>query len=132
MTMAVMRMVHDKDPREEIQENIGDISGFELFGNQILLGVYKRPERTTSGLYLADKTRGEDEYQGKAMLVLKKGPAAFKSDSNYDFHGMNVEEGDWVACWVTDGRKIVINGQLCRVIEDIYIRMRIPAPDMVF
>ena len=130
--MVTMLMEHKTDPAEDIRRNVGDLSGFELFGNQILLGVYKRSEKTKSGLYLADSTRTEDEYQGKAMLVLKKGPAAFKSDNNYNFYGMDVNEGDWIACWVTDGRKLVINGQLCRVIEDIYIRMRIPAPDMVF
>ncbi len=127
-----MLMVHDTDPADEIRTKIGDLSNFELFGNQILLGVYMRPEKTKGGLYLSEQTRGEDEHQGKAMLVLKKGPGAFQTDSNYNFYGMDVKEGDWIACWVTDGRKIKINGQLCRVIEDVYIRMRIPSPDAVF
>ncbi len=130
--MPAMLMVHEKDPADEIRDGIGDLSNFDIFGNQILLGVYKRPEKLKSGLYIADKTRAEDEFQGKAMLVLKKGPGAFQSDSNYNFYDMDVKEGDWVACWVTDGRKIVINGQLCRIVEDVHIRMRIPAPDAVF
>jgi hypothetical protein len=61
-----------------------------------------------------------------------KGPSAFQSDENYDFKGQDVQVGDWVAIFVSDGRKIVVNGQLCRLVEDHHIRMKIPAPDSVF
>ena len=131
--MAItMHMQHDTDPAKDIFKAIGDLKEIELFANQILLGVYTRPTKTKSGIILADQTRTEDEHQGKAMLVLKKGPAAFVSDANYDFHEQDVQVGDWVVCWVSDGRKIKINGQLCRVVQDQHIRMRIPAPDMVY
>lgn len=130
--MRAMLMDHEVDPAKAIQQQIGDIDAFELFGNQILIGVYKRPEKTKSGIHLADNTRNEDAYQGKAGLVLKKGPSAFVSDANYDFKGQDVKVGDWVAIFVTDGRKIVINGQLCRIVEDHHIRLRIPAPDVVY
>jgi len=125
-------MSHDIDPAELIKKKAGNLKDFTLFGNHVLIGVYERPEQTKSGLYLSDQTRGEDKHQGKAGLVLKKGPFAFVSDANYDFKGQNVEVGDWVAIFVSDGRQIVINGQLCRICEDQYIRMKIPAPDVVF
>lgn len=128
----LLQMEHTEDPAEEIRKAVGDLSDFELFGNQVLLGIYKRPEKTKSGLYLADTTRKEDEYQGKAGLVLALGPSAFVSDAHYDFRGQSVKVGDWVAVFVSDGRKIVINNQLCRIIEDQYIRLRIPAPDAVY
>ena len=127
-----LKMVHDTDPAQEILQKVGDLEGFELFGNQVLLAIYKRPEKTKSGLYLADSTRQEDEYQGKAGLVLATGPSAFVSDSHYDFRGQKVERGDWVAVFVSDGRKIMIGEQLCRIIEDQYIRLKIPAPDAVY
>lgn len=130
--MRAMLMDHEVDPAKAIQDKIGNIDAFELFGNQILIGVYKRPEKTKSGIHLADNTRVEDEYQGKAGLVLKKGPSAFVSDANYDFKGQDVKVGDWVAIFVTDGRKILINGQLCRLVEDHHVRLRIPAPDVVY
>ena len=127
-----MLMSHDTDPAADILKQVGDLSKFELFANQVLLGVYKRPEKTKSGIHLADVTRKEDEFQGKAALVLAKGPSAFVSDDNYDFRGQNVSLGDWVAIFVSDGRKIMINGQLCRIVEDHHIRLKIPAPDAVF
>ena len=130
--MPQMAMKHDVDPALEIKQAIGDISKYKIFGNYVLLGIYKRPEKTKSGIVLADITRKEDEYQGKAALVLKKGPLAFVSDEHYDFKGQNVEVGDWVAIFVSDGRKVVINKQLCRLVEDHHIRMGIPAPDEVF
>lgn len=130
--MSALLMVHDTDPAKDILKQVGNLDSFELFGNQVLLGVYERPEQTKSGLFLSQQTRDEDKYQGKAALVLMKGPAAFVSDSNYDFQGQNVEVGDWVAIFVSDGRKIQINGQLCRIVEDQNIRLKIPAPDMVY
>ena len=136
--MPAMLMQHDSDPRQEILDNIGNLDKFTLYGNSILIGVYERPKVTKSGIHLADQTRQEDKYQGKAGLVLKKGPNAFVSDANYDFKGQDVNVGDWVSIWVSDGRQIIIqnekNGkkQLCRLVEDQHIRLKIPAPDIVF
>lgn len=130
--MALSAMVHDTDPAEGLLKKIGDLSGVELFGNQVLIAVYERPEKTKSGLYLSDQTRQEDAYQGKAGLVVKLGPSAFVDDPHYKFHGQSVKAGDWVAIFVSDGRKIVVNGALCRLVEDQHIRMKIPAPDAVY
>lgn len=130
--MPAMLMSHLEDPAKTIQKKIGDLSKFVVYGNQILLGVYERPRMTKSGIHLSDQTRQEDKYQGKAALVLKKGPFAFVSDNNYDFKGQNVDEGDWVAIFVSDGRQIIVNGQLCRIVEDQYVRLKIPAPDVIF
>lgn len=130
--MPPMLMKHNENPVNAIAKKAGDLSDYVLFGNQVLLGVYTRPNITKSGIHLADSTVKEDEFQGKAALVLKKGPSAFVSDDNYDFRGQTVEVGDWVAIFVSDGRKIVINGQLCRLVEDHHVRLKIPAPDVVF
>jgi co-chaperonin GroES (HSP10) len=125
-------MQHDVDPAQLIWDQVGNLDDITLFGNNILLGVYERPEKTKSGIILTQQTRGEDEHQGKSGLVLKKGPTAFVSDANYDFKGQTVEVGDWVSIWVSDGRKLIIHGKLCRLVEDQHIRLKIPAPDIVF
>ena len=130
--MPPMLMKHDVDPAKLILDKVGNLSSFTIFGNRLLLGVYERPTVTKSGIHLADVTRKEDAYQGKACLVILKGPSAFVSDDAYDFKGQNVEIGDWVAISVSDGRSIVVNGQLCRIVEDQHIRLKIPAPDIVF
>lgn len=128
----ILKMEHAQDPAKVLMEKVGDLSQFELFGNYLLLAVYERPEKTKSGIYLSDQTRGEDAYQGKVGLVLKKGPSAFVSDSQYDFKGQDVNIGDWVSIWVTDGRKLVVNGALCRIVEDQHIRLKVPSPDSVY
>jgi len=130
--MPAMAMQHDEDPAKKITNKIGDLEKLTIFGNHVLIGVYERPKITKTGIHLSDMTVHEDRHQGKAGLVLKKGPTAFVSDSNYDFKGQNAEVGEWVAIFVSDGRQIVINGQLCRLVEDQYIRLKIPAPDVVF
>jgi co-chaperonin GroES (HSP10) len=130
MPQALMN--HVVDPAEAIWKKIGKLDDITIFGNYVLLGVYERPEQTKSKIYLPDQSRSEDRYQGKAALVLKKGPTAFVSDHNYDFKGQDVQIGDWVTIFVSDGRPLILNSQLVRIVEDQYIRLKIPAPDIVF
>ena len=128
-----MLMQHDSDPAEIIMKKVSKhLDDITIYGNYVLLGVYERPSVTKSGIHLADQTRKEDQYQGKVGLVLKKGPKAFVSDTNYDFGDQNVEVGDWVAIWVSDGRSLQVNGQLCRAVEDQHIRLKVPAPDLIY
>ena len=130
--MPPMRMIHSIDPAKELMDKIGNLDGFELFGNQVLIAVYQRPEKTKSGIILADVTRQEDAFQGKAGLVVKLGPSAFVSDDQYNFCRMRAEVGDWVAIFVSDGRKIVVGETLCRLVEDQHVRLKIPYPDSIF
>jgi hypothetical protein len=129
---ATMEMRHDVDPAQEILDAIGDLSDFYVYANLVLIGMYQRGDTLKSGIKIPDGSRHEDRHQGKAGLVLKKGPAAFVSDANYDFRDQNIEIGQWVSIWVTDGRQVKIRGRLCRLVEDMHIRMRIPAPDLVY
>jgi co-chaperonin GroES (HSP10) len=125
-----MKMIHNVDPRKVIWDSAGDLKTIDLAANQVLIGLYKRPEKTASGLYLADQTRKEDEYQGKVGLVLKMGPLAFDDDEY--FKGFRANVGDWVAAWVSDGKQIQINDCLCRVVKDSEVRLRVDAPDRVY
>lgn len=125
-------MNHIEDPANEIRKRIGDISKIEVLHNQILVGVYIRPEITKGGILLTPQTRDEDRYQGKAGLVLKKGPLAFVDDDNNKFHGQNVDIGDWVFYRVSDGFPLVLNGMLCRLLEEVHVKGKIPSPDVVF
>jgi co-chaperonin GroES (HSP10) len=131
--MPARLMEHVEDPAKEIKKKIGKaVDEITIYGNYILLGVYERPEKTKSGIILTGQTRGEDQHQGKAGLVLKKGPTAFVSDDNYDFKGQDVDVGEWVSIWVSDGRQLYVGGQLCRLVEDQHIRLKIPTPDIVY
>ena len=130
--MPAALMVHENDPAETLRKMVGDISKIDILHNQILVAVYIRPEKTKSGIFLADQTRNEDRYQGKAGLVLKKGPLAFVDDEANKFHGQNVAVGDWVFYRVSDGFPLVINGQHCRLLEEVHVKGKIPSPDVVF
>ena len=126
-------MQHDVDPAKVVLGKVGDISQLELFGVQVLVGTYLRPEKTAGGLFVTDKLRDEDLYQGKVGLVLKVADGAFVDGDAADtkFHGKSVKPGDWIFYSVQDGWSLSVNGHHCRILEDVHVRGRIPNVDMV-
>jgi hypothetical protein len=132
-------MLHDEDPREALLKKAGDLSGVEVLGSDVLLLTYMRPERTRSGILLTDNLRQEDAYQGKCFLVGKLGPLAFVDENGEKFR--DIKEGDWVAARASDGLALTLNplnsvsssdAVPCRIIQDINIRLRLSAPDLVY
>jgi len=122
----------DVDPAQELIDKIGFIDDVEIPQNSVLLAIYLMPEKTKSGLILADSTRDENLYQGKACAVIKKGPIAFKDDDRYSFHGFNPPVGAWVVIRPSDGLKLDLNKVRCVLIPDTQIKMSIPSPDVVW
>lgn len=134
--MSTLRMAHTHDPRDELLQKLGSVDHINVFHNQILVAIYIRPEKTKGGVFLADKTRGEDQYQGKVGLVLKKGPLAFCDDAQNKFEGQNVEIGDWIGYRIQDGWSLGVagaGGQIqCRMLEDVHIRLKLTHPDDIY
>ncbi len=130
--MATMEMEHDVDPAQKIMENLGDYSGVELFGNQVLVAVYIRPQKTKSGIYITDKMVDEDRFQGKVGLLVAAGPQAFTASSDEWFENVEVNPGDWLVFRPSDGWSINVNGVLCRVMSDVQVKGRIDGPDRVW
>lgn len=130
--MNVMAMEHAIDPATELVAKIGPLDAIEVFGNQILVAVYKRPEKTKGGIILSDQTRGEDEFQGKAGVVLKTGPLAFQNGEGVDFKGQAVRPGDWIAYRVSDGWSCRVNGVSCRLLEDVHVKLGLSSPDVIW
>lgn len=129
--MPAMVMAHEKDPREELANKIGSLDDFELFNNEVLCAVYIRPEKTKSGLIIADQTRDEDKSQGKVGLIVKMGAAAFNDPTGrWGFADMDLH--DWVFYRASDGWAVTVNGILCRVLDDTNVRGRIQHPDVVW
>lgn len=117
----------------DILEGIGpELDEIAVFHNQILVGVYIRPEVTKGGIYLANQTRDEDKWQGKVGLVLKKGPIAFVDDQRNTFHDQNVSIGDWVLYRVSDAPALSINGIHCRLLEDIHVKGTVQNPEIIW
>ena len=124
-------MSHDEDPKQNLLDQLGDISQVELFHNQVLLAVYLRPEKTKSGLILTANHLDEDKYQSKVGLLIKRGPLAFEQDGNW-FTGVTFQDHDWLIFRPSDGWSITVNGVLCRIFDDISIKGRAPHPDSVY
>lgn len=130
--MAYMEMDHELDPKVELLDRLGDLSGIELFNNQILCAVYIRPQKTKSGIYLSDKTVDEDRFQGKVGLLVAKGHAAFEDDSGQWFNQTTFNLHDWLVFRPSDGWSITVNGVLCRIMSDTQVKARIAGPDRVW
>lgn len=118
---------------EEIRASIGGaLDKFEVFHNQVLLGIYMAPEKTKGGIIRPDSVKAEDRWQGKVGLVLQAGPLAFVNDNRNDFRGQGVAMDDWILFRVSDGFPLDINGVHCRLIEDIHIKGRVTAPEIIW
>jgi co-chaperonin GroES (HSP10) len=117
---------------DEIKASIGDLSGVKVFGVQVLVGMWMRPEKTKGGILLTQKTRDEDKYQGKVGFVLKKGVNAFVDGGNHVFNGDNVEVGECVLYRTSDGFPLDINGVHCRLIEDVHVKAVVSDPTMIW
>lgn len=123
---------HTLPADENLRELVGDISGIEIFNNQLLVAVYVRPQRSKGGIIFTDNYVDEDKFQGKVGLVLQKGPTAFQDAEGEWFQGSNIEVGDWVVFKPSDGWGLTINKQMCRMLDDVAIRGRIEQPDLVW
>lgn len=132
--MPPMRMIHPEDPAKPIWDKVGSLDSFELFNNQALVAIYKRPERTTGGIILTDSTRDEDLWQGKVGIILKVGPSAFVEDTEDQkwFAGSDIGVGDWVIFRPSDGWPLGVHGQECRILQDIHVKGRISGPDEIW
>lgn len=131
--MPPMVMVHKEDPKQVLFKQLGDISGFDLFHNQILVAVYMPPEQTVGGIIVPVKTRDENKFQGKVGLLVKKGPTAFVDPEKQWFTGTEgFEPGDWLVFRASDGWAVTINKVLCRIYDDTQVRARIQHPDQVW
>lgn len=130
--MTHLQMDHDVDPKQKILEELGDISGFTLLNNQVLLATYIRPQKTKSGLYLSDKYLEEDKYQSKVGLLIAHGPAAFVEKDGEWFGGRVFNPGDWLVFRPSDGWNITVNGKLCKILNDTQIKGIVDNPDRVW
>ncbi|MDE2096481.1 MAG: hypothetical protein KGL39_04485 [Patescibacteria group bacterium] len=138
--VGTLKIAHDTDPKESIRDDVGDIADYKLHGPRILVGIYeptneKGEVKTAGGIIVPNidgGTKDEYKWQGRVGLVLKKGAMAFKDDAENQFHGDDVQVGDWVVFNVNDGRSISIGKHLCKIINDHHVQMTIPHPDAVY
>ncbi len=135
VTLA-LQGVHDKDPAEEILEEIGPYLSQvrEVGGPDLLVAVYKRPKHIKHGtmtLELPDKKRDEDDVQGVSGLVLMMGPLCYKTEKTKSWFREPPRIGDWVTFDVKASLLQVVGPRMCRYVNDQYVRAVITRPDIV-
>lgn len=133
--MPATEMLHTLDPVEAIKAAVGPLDGIDIYHNQVLIGIYQRPEKTVGGIILPDYTGGtrdEDKWQGKVGLILKMGPNALVDPDGVWFKDVDLKVGDWVFFRPSDGWNVTINKVMCRILDDTVIRGKISHPDKVW
>ena len=142
--MPSIAMLHEEDPRDVLMREVGDISGVEVFANDVLCAIYRRPKVTRGGIYVPDQHLEEDRFQGKAMLILKMGSMAFQDTDRLIWpEDMKCKVGDWIYIRPSDGWALTLNTLRgsslskddcidCRIVEDTRIRGRVTHPDMIY
>lgn len=115
-----------------ILDKLGDLSIFEVLSSQVLVAIYVEPEMTPGGILKPQKRIDESRYQGKAALVLKKGPTAFKYDGAYPYEGRAPEVGEWVFLRTSDAWDLDIKGVACRLIESDLIKGIVADPTVIY
>lgn len=135
--MPHVAMKHESDPRLNLINKLGDISGITLFRNQVLVAIYMRgetSETTVGGIILPASNLSEDKHQGKVGLVIALGPDAFKpsEDGRWQFNGVNVKEHDWIWFRPSDAWSITVNKIDCRIVDDTEVRGALLDPDSVW
>jgi len=147
MKSAAVQKVRETeyDPKREILDKLGDLSGIEIAQNEVLLAIYMRPEKTTGGIVLPHQNLKEDRYQGKCGMVVKMGPACRflrKDGETGAEYGLDIKLHDWVVVRPADTWAVDINSDTeglqiqdfvqCRLAYDDQIRMRVTDPRVIW
>ena len=134
MPSALKKSEQIIDEKQAILEKLGDLSQVQIAQNEVLVAIYIRPEKSAGGILLTDRTRKEDNYQGKVGLVVKIGsacrfvrtsPARIIKPANVDAigriieqaviepgvtYGVDVQLHDWVVTRPSDTWPLDVNG----------------------
>ena len=124
------------DPVKVIMDRVAsELPKLNIFGPRVLIALAPSAGKSKGGIIFTDKRKDEGRFQGKAGLVLKFGPSAFKYDPrypSYDWEGPKADVGDWVHFFNSDSREIGIGGIACRYIWDSDILGLVSDPEAVF
>jgi hypothetical protein len=139
VAFKAIKIVHQDDPRAVIWEKAGDLSGFQLCNQTVLVATYVRPPDSTiegTSILLPLEAVKDDPFQSKVGMVLKKGNMAFVNDGpSIQWNGFDPPEGAWVVFRASEGLRMQLGGSGgldCRMVSDVHIRAMIDDPDRVF
>lgn len=116
--------------KTEIMDSFGGaLDGVDVFKALVLVATFQR-DRAAKGskILTAGITKKEDVYQGRVGLVAKIGPLAFQDNKDVQFAGKRVDPGDFCFYTPADGKRMMVNGVECRLIEDVHIDGKVLDP----
>jgi hypothetical protein len=129
------------DWAQAIVDRVKDVlPDLKIGGADVLVGVWKPPRDAKiagSTLIAPDKTIDEYTFQGVTGLILKLGPYAYKTEKTKDWFVNSDGDpdlprvGEWVSFNFKQGESFLIKNQPCRLVNDQYVLIRIPRPDLI-
>jgi hypothetical protein len=118
-------MKHDKDPAQDLLDQVGNLLEYKIGARQVLIATYRRPEKTLGGIIMPRSNLDEDLFQSKAGLAVKVGESA-------TFAGTPIVVGDWLVVRPSDCWALEVNFVHCRHVFDDQIKARIPFPGLIW
>lgn len=148
---TLARLEGPEAQKKSILTALGDLDQYQLLDEECLIAIFaesnvlSRVKNAVTGemveLIGTDNRANESRYQGKAGLLVKAGPVAFKYHNNgQPYDGERPEVGDWVVSYPQDGREIWLRGMdaprgtewvCCRRIHWNRIFMKVADPRVV-
>lgn len=108
----------------ELVRQVGDLSGLRVFGKNLLVATYIRPEKTKGGIIRPVSDIQEDVYQGNVGLLIKAGEGFAKHEQKEMFR-------QWVIFGYNEGMKLRFNDVDCRIIALDRIKASVTDPSKV-
>lgn len=119
----ITELAQAKDPKQVIFNALGDLSGEQLLGENVLVASHVRSEKTKGGIIRPTDNLKEDVFQGKTGLIVKVGDGFEEGDAP--------QVGTWVLYSHQDGLQVTINEVPCRILPADRIRMVLSDPNKV-
>ncbi len=118
----LLELAEAEDPKQALIDFV-DVSGIEIFGENLLVGTYIRPEKTKGGIIRPKDNIKEDVFQGNVGLVLKVG--------NGILEGVEEILHKWVIFGYNDGLKYIYCDVDVRIISIDRVRGTVADPTKV-
>ena len=123
--------------REELEAELRpslEKTKIRAVGHDILIAMYNRANKKTSGGIIIPGSNREDEFHGKVGMIISLGPMCSEETSpgyNDWFGGHPPKIGEWWGVSVRDGVSALVGKTACRLVEWKYLRFQTQAPDEV-
>jgi hypothetical protein len=100
--------------KAHIWAQLGSLDGLEVFGRQVLVGVYTRPAlNKRTGLTFTEREQQNDWHEGKVVLVLAHGPDAFSGDADWIKQTYGANGAPRIGEWLFQNANTGIQFSIC-------------------